>query len=801
MLRAVVILLFGLSFIGLKAQTVTLYDADKTDKLIGVLVACDSPRVAIVTDANGQFNLTPFRGGKAISISYLGYETQNLSFSQIVEKGYSIQMQPKSLLMKGMVISANRMPISAKEATQTIAVISNEDVELQNPQTAADLLGSSGSVFIQKSQQGGGSPMIRGFATNRVLIAVDGIRMNNAIFRSGNLQNVISIDPLSVQSTEVLFGPGSVMYGSDAIGGVMSFFTKEPKFSLNNEPLVTGGALVRFASANNEFTAHFNASIGLKKWGFYSSVSQNQFGHLRMGSKGPDAYLRPTFVQHINGFDVVATNNNPLLQNPTAYSQTSMVHKVVFKPNKHWKLKYALHHSATSKYDRYDRLIETRANNPRYGDWYYGPQIWNMNHLNASYHKNTVLLNHLSISVARQDFEESRLDRSFGSDVLRERVENVVAYSLNIDATKRLNNSNLYYGIENVINEVTSVGYRHLWNNAIVSTEQGLSRYPNAIWQSHAAYATWNKPMGKWLLQIGGRYNLFGIDALFDTTYYPLPFTETSFSKGAFSGSVGLDYKPTENTQFTLNLSSGFRSPNVDDMGKIFDSEPGSVVVPNTNISAENAYNVELVLKQVIAQKAVLQLVSYYTYLQNALVRRNYTLNGNDSIVYDGVLSQVQAIQNAAYAQVYGAQVQLKWQLAKSLRFTSTFNWQKGVEELDDGTLAPLRHAGPWYGQSSVSYTHHPVQFMLYSAYTGQIAFKDLPIEEQGKPHIYAIDTDGNPYSPNWATINMKVMVKVNQNWSISGGVENITDQRYKPYSSGIAAAGRNVVLSLNSRF
>ena len=73
--------------------------------------------------------------------------------------------------------------------------------------------------------------MIRGFSANRVLIVVDGVRMNNAIFRSGNLQNVISIDPNMIELTEVIMGPGSVIYGSDAIGGVMNFYTTTPKLS------------------------------------------------------------------------------------------------------------------------------------------------------------------------------------------------------------------------------------------------------------------------------------------------------------------------------------------------------------------------------------------------------------------------------------------------------------------------------------------------------------------------------------------------------------------------------------------
>src|SRR5699024_7134498 len=109
--------------------------------------------------------------------------------------------------------------------------LSQKDVLFTSPQTSADLLKNSGQIYIQKSQLGGGSPMIRGFATNRLLITVDGVRINTAIFRGGNVQNVISIDPLAVENTEIIMGPGSVIYGSDAVGGVMNFYTLEPHFS------------------------------------------------------------------------------------------------------------------------------------------------------------------------------------------------------------------------------------------------------------------------------------------------------------------------------------------------------------------------------------------------------------------------------------------------------------------------------------------------------------------------------------------------------------------------------------------
>src|SRR5688500_2079233 len=152
------------------------------------------------------------------------------------------------------------------EVPQRIEKITKNDVTFQNPQTAADLLSSGGYAYIQKSQAGGGSPILRGFATNRVLLVVDGVRMNNAIFRTGNLQNVISLDASSMESAEILYGPGGVIYGSDAIGGVMNFRTLRPGLSDSvGKVLFRGSAFGRYATANMEKTGHADFNIGLNK--------------------------------------------------------------------------------------------------------------------------------------------------------------------------------------------------------------------------------------------------------------------------------------------------------------------------------------------------------------------------------------------------------------------------------------------------------------------------------------------------------------------------------------------------------
>lgn len=701
-----------------------------------------------------------------------------------------------------VVVSASRWKQNSKNIPQKITVITSQKVALQNPQTAADLLTISGKVFLQKSQQGGGSPMIRGFATNRLLYAIDGIRMNTAIFRGGNIQNVISLDAFATEKVEVLFGPNSVMYGSDAIGGVMSFQTLMPQFSSEDKTVVSGNAITRYSSANNERTGHLDVNIGWKRWATVTSISSNDFGDLRMGSHGPEEYLRPFYVQRQNGVDVVVTNDEPLVQKPTAYSQINLMQKVRFQPNENWDFQYGLHSSETSSYSRYDRHIRyNNAGLPLYGEFYYGPQKWIMNNLNVTHQSKSKFFDEMSLRLAQQFFEESRVSRNINNPNREIRTEKVNAYSFNTDFTKATSEKNkVFYGLEYVLNDVNSTGVNE--NIIDVTSQDGSARYPLATWQSIGLYLNDQyKISEEMLLQAGLRYNQFVLKADFDTTFYPFPFTEANIDNGSLTGSAGIVFRPTEKWVISSNLATAFRSPNVDDVGKVFDSEPGSVVIPNPDLEAEYAYNIDLNVAKLFGKNVKVDVSTYYTLLVNALVRRDFTLNGSSEIVYDGELSQVQAIQNAAKANVYGIQFGFDAKLPSGFRFSTDLNLQKGEEELDNGDKSPSRHAAPFFGISRLGYVSSKLDFELNVQFSDKVSFEDLAEEERGKTEIYATDRDGNSYSPSWYTLNVKSMYKLNQNFMLTAGLENITDQRYRPYSSGIVSPGKNFVLALRAKF
>ena len=276
-----------------------------------------------------------------------------------------------------VLVSNTKWKQEAKSISKRSISLSSEYISKSNAQTSADLLEKTGKVFVQKSQQGGGSPMIRGFSANRLLITVDGVRMNNAIFRSGNLQNIISIDPFLLEQTEVVLGPGSVVYGSDAIGATLNFITKKPKFQLGHHTLMQGKAAYRFSSANLEQTGHVSLNYAKSKWAFLSGISFSSFDDLQQGAHGPEVYLRDHYVIRSNMQDQVIQNEDPRKQVSSGFDQLSLTQKISYKASDDLIVDLDAILNTTSDFDRYDRLIRLDdTGNFRSAEWYYGPQKW-----------------------------------------------------------------------------------------------------------------------------------------------------------------------------------------------------------------------------------------------------------------------------------------------------------------------------------------------------------------------------------------------------------------------------------------
>ncbi len=235
-----------------------------------------------------------------------------------------------------------------------------------------------------------------------------------------------------------------------------------------------------------------------------------------------------------------------------------------------------------------------------------------MNNLNVSHTGATVLYDQVSLRLAQQFFEESRISRNFNQDIREIRTEKVDALSANLDFSKSLGRHQIYYGLEAIHNIVESTGIDE--NISDGSQTTGPARYPQATWSSYAVYVMDQiRASEKLTLQGGVRYNQFLLDAVFDTTFFPFPFTEAKLNKGALTGSVGAVYRPATSTVIRLNAATAFRSPKVDDIGEVYDSEPGAVVIPHPDLHAEYTWNAKLGDAQVLGNPVKIDLTGYYT--------------------------------------------------------------------------------------------------------------------------------------------------------------------------------------------
>ncbi|OIQ17770.1 TonB-dependent siderophore receptor [Lacinutrix sp. MedPE-SW] len=784
--------------LSLQAQEILIANKKTQEPIVGAAIYNQDQSRSVITKFDGKANLDIFNPDDILFFKHIAFDVLSVEKSRI--KGDVIYLEPLTQGLEEIVISASKFKQDKRDVPNKIVNFNAKSIAFTNPQTSADLLEKTGQVFIQKSQLGGGSPIIRGFSTNRLLITVDGVRMNNAIFRGGNLQNVISIDPFTIQNTEVSLGAGSVIYGSDAIGGVMSFYTQKPQLSYTDSTYYKTTATLRYATANQEKTAHLGVNYGFKKWAFITNASFSDFNDLKMGSHGPNDYLRPEFVVTTNNQDQIVSNSEPKLQKNSGYNQINVMQKVRYEPKDNLSFNLGLFYTSTSNTPRYDRLIRYRGEELRSAEWYYGPQRWFMSNLNITkLSSSSNLYDKIQATVAYQNFQESRIDRDYQSVFKSIKEEAVNAVSFNLDLEKTLNpKTKISYGLEYIYNKVNSKAKEE--NIETTETSNIVTRYPdNATWQSLAAYLSLKyKPNSKFVFQSGLRFNKVLSKANFEANnvYLNLPFNEAKNNSEALTGTAGMSWIPNKTLQWKLNFSTAFRAPNIDDIGKVFDSEPGSVVVPNNNLKPEYAYGGELGLLLNFDDVLILDMATYYTYLDNALVRRDGDLNGETEIVYNGELSNVQSIQNASKSYIYGFEIGAKLNVSKNLALSSQYNVVGGTDETDEVEY-PVRHVAPNFGNTRLTWTKNKFKADASVNYNGELSYYDLAPSEVSKDYIYALDNNGNPYSPSWYTLNLTAQYELNSFANLTIGLENITDQRYKTYSSGIAAPGRNLITSI----
>jgi hemoglobin/transferrin/lactoferrin receptor protein len=730
----------------------------------------------------------------------IGLLTLLLITSTFINAQVVLQKKDSVKTLSEVVVYANKFPTASKNIVQTIGLITDKTFINQQANTA-DILTSSGQVFVQKSQLGGGSPVIRGFEASRVLLMVDGIRMNSAIFRAGHLQNIITVDNMILDRVEINYGPSSTMYGSDALGGVVNLFTKNPTLNTSAAWKTNGNVIYRYANGQNENRQHIDINIANNKWAYLTSFTNSSFGDLRQGNKRSSAYpdfgKRLFYVTRENGVDIANDNSSQVnIQKTTGYTQTDLLQKIMYKPSANVEHLLNIQLSNSSNINRYDRLTETSKGLPVYSEWYYGPQVRNMVGYKYAASALKGYFQALTVNTNYQHLEESRISRKFKSSNKDFRIENVDILGVNADLLHQQKNGDLHFGLESYYNIVKSTAYR---NNIVTSANSAITtRYSdgptNMAYQ--AVYLQQTKYLdAHWVLNEGIRLNMVQLNAQFkDTSLMHFPFTEAKQSNAAFTGNLGLAYNAEDGYRLTFGLSSGFRAPNIDDLTKVFDTKTGYVVVPNKDLKPEYTYNAEVSLSKTSTAFSWGASL-FYTWFKNALVADKFTWNGQSKINYQGVLSDVYATQNKAKAIVYGFNLNVRLRIMDNTDIAGTYTYTKGTYN-DGSKEMPLDHIPPSYGRLGIKHGNEKWNAEVFSVFNGWKRIADYNLNGEDN-EIYATK-DG---MPSWMTLNFASYYNPRKNISVGFQIENITDLNYRYFASGISAVGRNYILSCKLSF
>ena len=717
----------------------------------------------------------------------------NMAFGRLTAQ----QLPPAdSSTLDEVVIAVNRTAERKINVAQQVNVITAATISQRQPMTTADLLHDSGQLFVQRSQQGGGSPVIRGYEASRILLVVDGVRMNNLIYRSGHLQNVITMDPNVIDRVEILSGPGSTVYGSDALGGVVHFMTRKPALNPDGGWKLSGGASAGYQSANNGLRLHASLNAGSRKFASLTAFTASDFGDLKMGAAANPFYKesyygeRPYYQDRINGRDSLVSNPNKLVQKYSGYSQLDIMQKILYSPSDNWQHSLNVQYSTSSDIPRYDRLTDPKGSGLNSAEWYYGPQnrflsVYSLTRFSEGF------FSRYDMSASFQKVQESRHNRGFGSVKLNHRNEDVTVAGWQMSARREGARHDLRTGVEVYWNGLKSTAYQE--NIETMQTVSLDTRYPdgkNSVFNA-SVYATHTWRISRQLtLNDGVRLGFNSLSSTFgNKTFFPFPFDKVTQNNPVYSGSLGLIFKE-KNLRASVLTSMGFRTPNIDDLAKVFESAPGRLIIPNPSLRPEATWSKEANLGY-FSKKWSLENVVYHSSLFDFIALAPGSLNGNDYVLYNDSLSRIYTSVNQARGFIMGYNGQLTGNFGK-YQAQAGFSYTYGRNKTETGT-APLDHIPPMVVRVGLNYNSDKIDGGFFILANG--SKKKADYSSSGEDNAQYAPPDG---MPAWMTLNIRGAWRIKETIKILAGIDNILDTQHRYFASGINAPGRNLWTSIS---
>lgn len=652
-----------------------------------------------------------------------------------------------TILLDDIVVVGRRTATNLKEMPEAISVLNKESMESFSPMNLPDAMHAMPGVFMQKTNNGGGSPFVRGLTGYHTLILVDGIRLNNAIFRSGPNQYLNTVDPLMIEQIEVLRGPGSVQYGTDAIGGTIDLRSDQLKYA--SEGIRVGGKLYgKWMSHEMEKTGHAQLELSSQKVAVRAGISRKKFGNI------------------VAGGDVGE-------QDFTSYDEYSVDGLAGVRLTPSQTLTVAWQHHKQNDVQLYHKLISGE-----YTTYSFDPQKRDLVYLRHEYARGDGWISGFRTTLSMHQSDEIRKKQRAGSTDFFNEHDRVDSYGLTTELFMRsLQNWSSVSGLEFYYDRVGS----HTVKTDLLTGQETVQRglYPDGSYMANGSLFTLHTlKFGNLSLNSGLRYNHFVL-GLTDEV-----FGDLTIKPDALVGGVGASYALFSNTEISFNIQRAFRAPNINDVSS-FGIADFRYEVPNFDLAPEKSLNKELGIKtdQKLFSGA---LFLYHNALKDLMVNVKSTYQGQDSI--DGV--QVYARENAGKAYIQGVEGEFSLRPARLLSVHSFLVYTYGQNVTGN---EPLRRIPPLNGLVGIHL--HPVKNLDFIT-EWQFAVKQdrLSSGDQDDPRI----PDGG--TPSWNVFNLRVSYQV-AGFRINAGLLNLFDKAYRTHGSGVDEVGRSVYLSLMYSF
>jgi outer membrane receptor for ferrienterochelin and colicin len=729
---------------------------------------------ADVTTANGYFSIEDIPSGTyVIKLNHISYRSkiiQNVEvYSNSTTTVDTVILESHIFDISDIAVTATRSERSTNRISNQINTVSENEIKARNAKTSAEALREENGIFVQKTNHGGGSAVIRGLSSNQILIMVDGIRLNNSTYRLGNHQYLTTVDNLMASQIEVVRGPTSVLYGSDALGGAINVISKRP--SLNHSDFELDFKLFsRFASADLEKTARAEFMLRYNRYALQTGFSYKDYDDLKRGRNSKHPQLE--------------NSTNGIKQTPSGFTTYDFDTKLLYGISAKQTLLLAYQISRQKQVPRYDKF-----ENNNYLQWIYQPQHRMLAYLKYENYLKTKIVQSLQATISYHQQEEGREIQQSVTAPFTEENDAVHTLGFSLQMTSIQKNHEITLGCEMYRDRVYSE--RFITDTSKDSTVKDIrGRYPdNAVYTSHGIFAqdeialssSWRAILGTRFSKMKTSFNI--VQAVSGSQIY-IPYQQDYDS---WTGSIGNIFEINENFVLKSHMAQAFRAPNLSDLSKLGESKGEIFEVPNRDLKPEKllSFDFGFSLRYTLLK---LQASVFYTSISDLIGSADATFNELQYIEIDSSQYKIKSKQNIGNAFIRGLEIKFEYQFYKKLQLHSNFTAVLGQNR----TLnEPVGGIPPAFGLIGLKWPETRYYLNLYMRFA--VKQDRLSSDDRDDPRIPQGGT------PAWKIINFRAGFKLAKFIELRFTLENIFDVNYREHGSGINGPGRNFILGLEA--